>query len=136
MTPRERIKTSLNHQEPDRIPIGYFATPEANIKLKKYLSVDNDDNLLKRLGCDYRRIFPEYIGPKNLVGVTGIDMPGKDCWGTVRKKVKNRKDFESLVLDSKDNVKNTVSYIKEYRETIIRRNSKIGVGIIYYNLQN
>ena len=35
MTPRERINLALKHKEPDRVPIGYWTTPEAKENLKK-----------------------------------------------------------------------------------------------------
>ncbi len=41
--------------------------------------------------------------------------------------VKTRKDFESLVLDSKSKIDYAVKYIKECKETLKRRNSKIGL---------
>jgi hypothetical protein len=28
ITPRERVKTALNHQRPDRTPVDFLATPE------------------------------------------------------------------------------------------------------------
>lgn len=33
MTPRERIRTALRHQEPDRVPVDFVATPEVWAKL-------------------------------------------------------------------------------------------------------
>jgi uroporphyrinogen decarboxylase len=45
--------------------------------------------------------------------------------------VKTRKDFESLTLDSDRQINDTVKYIKEYKEAIKRRNSKIGIVCLY-----
>ena len=45
--------------------------------------------------------------------------------------VKNRKDFEKLLLDSEDAVESMVGYIREYRNALKKRNSKIGVGVAY-----
>ena len=83
MTSRERIRTALNHQEPDEIPIdlaGYFASGMAAIayrKLRKYLDLEErpirvydphqvlaviDEDVMHRFGVDTvqaGRIFDE-----------------------------------------------------------------------------
>jgi len=90
LTPKIRIKTALEHKEPDRIPIGYTGTPEVNNNLKKYLKITSDKDLFKRLGVDYRFVFPEYIGPKDLRSEKNwLDFPGKDIWGVERRTYKN-----------------------------------------------
>ena len=45
--------------------------------------------------------------------------------------VKNRKDFEELVLDSEGSIESMTGYIKEYRDALKKRDSKIGVGVAY-----
>ncbi|MCG2789098.1 MAG: hypothetical protein L6405_03990 [Actinomycetia bacterium] len=45
--------------------------------------------------------------------------------------VKTRKDFESLTLDSDRQINDAVKYLKEYKDTLKKRNSKIGVGCHY-----
>lgn len=90
LTPRKRVRLALSHKEPDRVPIGYAATAEVNSNLKKYLNLTSDNELLKRLGVDYRWVFPEYIGPKDLLSEKDFfDLPGKDIWGVERRIVKN-----------------------------------------------
>ncbi len=89
MTPKERIRQALEHRQPDRVPIGYVATPEVNDNLKKYLGLDNDKSLLKRLGVDYRWVTPGYKGPKELLFEDCWDKPGIDIWGVERKNVSN-----------------------------------------------
>ncbi|MBS1253515.1 MAG: hypothetical protein MAG451_02564 [Anaerolineales bacterium] len=90
MTPRERWLAVLNHQLPDRVPMDYWATPEATVKLLKHLGLsskripeivmDNtslgrsvslsDDGTgllreaLERLHVDFVvRVKPRYAGP-------------------------------------------------------------------------
>ncbi len=46
MEPYERVMAAINHRVPDRPPINYLATPEANANLKKYLGI-NEDELLR-----------------------------------------------------------------------------------------
>ena len=40
LSPRERVKLALQHQEPDRVPVDFLATPEVWTKLEQYLSPD------------------------------------------------------------------------------------------------
>jgi uroporphyrinogen decarboxylase len=42
MTHKERLLTALNHQEPDRVPICAWYTPEAEKKMLRHLGVDSD----------------------------------------------------------------------------------------------
>lgn len=81
LTPRERVKTALAHREPDRVPLGYYFTPEAEAATMKYLGVDSREAFLRRLGVDIRYVFPDYIGPKEFCGAFGILDGGKDIWG-------------------------------------------------------
>ena len=81
LTPRTRIGLALDHKAPDRIPIGYVATPEVNENLKKFLNIKDDQKLLKRLGVDYRWVTPGYKGPEGLLFEDCWDKPGKDIWG-------------------------------------------------------
>jgi len=39
ITPRERVKTALGHQEPDRVPVDFLATPEVWRKLVAYFGL-------------------------------------------------------------------------------------------------
>jgi len=41
MTPRERWLAVLNRQKPDRVPMDYWATPEATGKLMRYLKCES-----------------------------------------------------------------------------------------------
>ena len=45
--------------------------------------------------------------------------------------IKTRKDFEALTLNSDKQINNSVKYVKEYKDTIKKRNSKIGVACLY-----
>lgn len=40
MTPRERVLTALRHQQPDRVPVDFLATPEIWRKLVTHFSLD------------------------------------------------------------------------------------------------
>jgi len=73
MTHRERVRTALEHREPDRVPIdlgGTFlssATPEMQGRLVRLLGLDGDpdprfgrfdDRIQRRFDCDLRSITP------------------------------------------------------------------------------
>ena len=89
MTHKERIKLALDHKQTDRVPVGYASTLEAKNNLKNYLGIDDDQKLFKRLGIDYQMIFPEFIGPKDLMFEINWDHPGKDIWSIERREVRN-----------------------------------------------
>ncbi len=91
-----------------------------------------------------RPMYPDdYIDLCNIIGQdamlldTGIWTPfkKKDKDGKLvlvaDKSVKNRKDFESLKLDSQGQIDNAVKYIREYKNTLKTRKSKIGISAGY-----
>lgn len=101
MAPRERVLTSLSHEEPDRVPLdlGGLATTIESVpydELKKYLGikgetrlflrdhVDPPEEVLERFGIDtrYIRIKP----PKNFKVQIEPDNSYLDEWGTRWKK--------------------------------------------------
>ena len=59
MTPKERVLTAINHQQPDCVPLG-FAGVNTGIdqRLKRHfrLASTDDDGLLSALGIDTRII--------------------------------------------------------------------------------
>ena len=97
---RLRVKTALNHIEPDRIPIGLELAPEVKISLKEYLDIEDDEKLLKRLGIDIRQVFPDYIGPGELYYDHGVDAEGIDIWGVERIRVKNKFGVYYDIIDN------------------------------------
>ncbi|MBP6964566.1 MAG: uroporphyrinogen-III decarboxylase-like protein [Armatimonadetes bacterium] len=63
MTPRERWLAVLNREKPDRIPMEYWATPEATEKLLRHLNCDHDE-MLERLHIDPMvGLGGRYVGP-------------------------------------------------------------------------
>ncbi len=63
MSPYERVETALHLRPPDRVPFDFWAVPETIAKLKDYLRVQSDEELLRLLGIDCRMVEPDYIGP-------------------------------------------------------------------------
>ena len=86
-THRDRILALVNHEEPDRIGIGYSAAPEVHSALKEFLGIKDDEDLLEYLGVDLRYVSPKirykasdicYADPTIEVTPEGIL---KDIWG-------------------------------------------------------
>jgi len=50
---RERFLTVCEHRLPDRIPIDYLATPETDLRLKRFFNIRTEDELLDVLNCDF-----------------------------------------------------------------------------------
>jgi uroporphyrinogen decarboxylase len=117
MTSRERILASLNHEEPDRVPLdlgGVATTIEAvpYNELKQYLGiksetelflrdhVDPPEEVLKRLGIDtrYVRIKP----PRNFKVQIDPDNSYLDEWGTRWKKPESSLYWDPVDYPLKD----------------------------------
>jgi len=64
MTPKERWLAVLRHELPDRLPMDYWATPEATAKLMDYLGCETTQQMYERLHIDILvSVEPKYIGP-------------------------------------------------------------------------
>ena len=117
MTPRERVLTSLNHEEPDRVPLdlgGMATTIEAvpYNELKKYLGirsetklflrdhVDPPEEILERFGIDtrYVRMKP----PRNFKIQIDSDNSYLDEWGTRWKKPESSLYWDPVDYPLKD----------------------------------
>ena len=89
MTPYERIMAAVRHERGDRLPLDYAATPEAHARLKAYLGIDDDEAVLRRVGCDIRQVAGRFVGPDDMIGAPGALAEGKDFLGVVWKPVAN-----------------------------------------------
>jgi uroporphyrinogen decarboxylase len=65
MDSRERWLAALRRETPDRIPMDYWGTPEATLKVMDYLGVNDIWQMYERLHIDaVLTISPMYIGPE------------------------------------------------------------------------
>jgi uroporphyrinogen decarboxylase len=84
MTSKERVRATIAHQEPDRVPVNYLYNTEIDLRLKKHYGLDGKDNegLRRALGVDFRSVGAPYVGPK-----LHPDLPGRqiDIWGIRRR---------------------------------------------------
>ena len=63
MAPYERVDTAIRLKQPDRVPFDFWGVPETIQKLKAYLCVETDEQMLRLLGVDCRLVWPKYVGP-------------------------------------------------------------------------
>lgn len=83
MDSRERVFTTLEHQEPDRVPRDFWATPETVNKLLQSLKLPDARALWDHFDIDLRYIDgPVYIGPPLKTYPDGSE---NDIWGVPRR---------------------------------------------------
>jgi len=105
MTPRERVLSAINHEQPDRVPLGIGVNNATGIKMKPYqgikkiagiLAPDNyiydwpelgtaeiDEQTMQRLGSDVRGVLD--IEPEKVLKRNREREPHSDCfdsWGS------------------------------------------------------
>ncbi len=73
MTSKERTKTAVNFQEPDRVPVSYMSNLGLTERLKKHFGLKPDDNygLLAALEIDVYNYCPMYTGRPLFEAVPG-----------------------------------------------------------------
>jgi uroporphyrinogen decarboxylase len=89
-TPRERVRATIDHREPDRVPFDFWAVPEVCAALRDCLGVETDEQVLRLLGVDCRLVAPDHVGPAPHIRPDGTYF---DAWGTHRRRVAN--DFST-----------------------------------------
>ena len=106
MLPRERVLSSINHQEPDFVPLAlgggpYGIVDDLYLRLIKHLDLGHpvapfrnghsitymDDNLLERLGTDLRYCWPGLL-PNSPVAAGEDDNTFYDSYGQIWKRAK------------------------------------------------
>lgn len=88
LTPRERVLLALAHQETDRIPVDFSATPETWTALQETLGVSDQEAVLRHLGIDLRHPRQPYVGPPLEQRPDGA---WRDAWGVWRRTVPHAK---------------------------------------------
>ncbi len=84
MHAKERVLSSFAHQEPDRVPINYYANLGIDRRLKAHYGLAEDDHegLRAVLGVDFRTAQAPYVGPKLHEGLPDRSV---DMWGIHRR---------------------------------------------------
>ena len=139
-----RFISAMRREPVDRVPNFEVLIEDRHVEkiLGKYagntLAIGGDP--AKGAGQEGRPMYPDdymdicYIIGQDIMGMNGgmwtpfkkYDLNGK-LIQVADKSVKNRKDFNELILDSENQINNTVKYVKEYKDAIKRRNTKIGI---------
>jgi len=85
MDARQRVFLALDHKEPDRVPIDYWATSAVNARLLEHFGLSTQEELLAHLDVDFRYVEgPKYVGPEPVVHDDGSV---EDHWGVPRVRV-------------------------------------------------
>jgi uroporphyrinogen decarboxylase len=77
--PKERVFASLDHREPDRVPLFYRSIPEVDERLKAELNLSDHEALLRHFEIDFRWVEPRYVGPS--LEVPGRPNRKRNIWG-------------------------------------------------------
>ena len=83
MNSRERVLATINHVEPDRVPVDMWALPPITDNLREHFGVSDDEGVWQSLGIDLRSVWPAYVGPPPEIFEDGSYA---DWWG-LRKKM-------------------------------------------------
>ena len=102
MTSKERVLLAINHKEPDRVPLDFYATPEVWQKLREFLRVDDNEGVLQHFQIDFRFVEPSYKGLRENISCDFdiyskqhkfTDGTWEDFWGIRYKPQKYNKGF-------------------------------------------
>jgi uroporphyrinogen decarboxylase len=64
LTPKERWLAVFRHGRPDRIPMDYWGTDEATLKMMKHLGAATKREMLEKMHVDFvQEVKPAYVGP-------------------------------------------------------------------------
>jgi uroporphyrinogen decarboxylase len=136
MNSRERLRTALNHQEPDRIPFDLGSTQVTGIhviayrRLREYLGLPQvepaicdevqglalpDDDVVEKLGVDVRGLFPLNSHNWNVTASeAGDNWEYHDEWGLTQHKPKPDGLYFSVVKSPLDRAGLTVDEVRAY----------------------
>lgn len=76
MNSKERVLLAFEHIEPDRVPLWYGASTALTRKIMSSYSASDEEELMRKLHIDFRRVREKYIGPP---------LEDKNIWGVIRK---------------------------------------------------
>ncbi len=85
MNSKQRALQAINLQEPDRVPLDYWAVPAVTKALKEKFKFSDEENLLEYFNTDFRYVFPVYDGPEPEASLEW----NEDLWRVRRDKVHN-----------------------------------------------
>ncbi len=93
MNSKQRVITTLNHQQPDRVPVDYWAVPEVDQILLEAFQLKNKEEILDKFEVDFRYVKPVYAGsdfeerPDGSLHRKLAEGRLVDIWGVKRKEI-------------------------------------------------
>lgn len=75
MNAKERVLTTFQFDEPDRVPCWLGASPEFRELMRVHLDLPDDESLSKWAGDDFRRVFARYSGPEEFSPTANLRVP-------------------------------------------------------------
>lgn len=69
----ERVRDTICHRQVDRVPCDFLAEEIVWERMKNYLNVGSNEEVLDRLDIDIRAVGPRYIGPRLLTDENGYE---------------------------------------------------------------
>ena len=80
---RDRVLAAIRHEQPDRIPVDYWANQEVTDRLMQHFRAADKEALLCTLGVDLRYVMgPSFAGQQMRIHDDGLV---EDHWGVLRK---------------------------------------------------
>ena len=146
---KERLFSAFKRKSVDRVPNLEILIEDKHVEafLGKYagntLAIGGDP-AKGEVSDDIRPMYPDnFINLCNIIGQDAMIFDGglltpfsrKDEDGSLvpvlDKSVKTKDDFKKLVLESDKQINKAVKYVKEYKDTVKKRNSRIGISCAY-----
>jgi len=97
MNSKERVRKSINHEQPDIVPANFECVGTVMEKLLKHYGFTEPDMVYQKLNIDIRSVNPGYIGPK-LKSYNDKDgfLVTENYWGFKSKNHWTGKEFNSM----------------------------------------
>lgn len=113
MTSRERVMAVLNHEQPDRCPVDFWAERTTLQTLLKYFNVPSENDVLDILNVDLQYVWPQSTLPEPEILPDGS---WYTPWGTHLKKAENEHcdydEYASFPLAYAEDVEDLEKYNK------------------------
>ena len=115
MTSKERVRTAILHQQPDRVPTNFECVSSVMGNLLKRYDFDNEEQVLQKFGIDMRGVSPTYIGPELKTYHENGSLIEENFWGWKNKLHWTGMEYNSIVCYFPLNELDTVEQLENYR---------------------
>ena len=115
VTSKERVRTAILHQQPDRVPTNFECVSSVMGNLLKRYDFDNEEQDLQKFGIDMRGVSPTYIGPELKTYHENGSLIEENFWGWKNKLHWTGMEYNSIVCYFPLNELDTVEQLENYR---------------------